>query len=122
MSAITEEIMSIEKELHGCLDTNSPIDVVKLKRLCDLRDSRLVELVNTHEKRLEIMKSKTHELTAKLASLDFTLKPELQEQILLEQEKYDVAAISWVNDGSLVPWEESQASSIAAGILILANS
>lgn len=119
MSAITEEIVAIETELHTCLDTDAPIDTKKLKKLYDLRVERLQELVGTHGKRLAIMKEKTREMTAHLISLELSAKPDLKDQLLSEQDKYDEAAVHWVNYEKCL-WDESEAASIAAGILILA--
>lgn len=121
MSFITEEIAAIELEFHHCLNTDSPIDTKKLKRLCDLRFERLQELVMTHDQRLEIMKTETRKMTEKLLGLNLHAKPDIQEKLLDEQDKYDKAAIQWVNDSSLPLWGASEAASIAAGILILAH-
>lgn len=119
MSAITEEIVAIETELHNCLDTDAPIDSKKLKKLYDLRLERLKELVGTHAERMAVMKDKTREMTAKLIGLELSAKPDLKDQFLAEQDKFDAAAVHWVNYEKCL-WGESEAASIAAGILILA--
>lgn len=122
MSAITEEITSLQKELHECLDTDSPINPRQLKRLEALFLERLKELVSTHEKRLEIMKTKTREMTSKLPPLsdsEMKLNSASIEKLFEEQEKYDASAIRWVNDPELSLWEDSDLPGITTGILIL---
>ncbi len=118
-SVVQTEIESLEKELHECLDKDLPIDTVKLKRLFDLREMRFTELIQTHEQRIEIMKHKTRELTTKLMGLNLQAKPDLREKLLDEQDRYNSAASEWVSSGCC-PWEESEAFSLAAGILVLA--
>lgn len=120
MTTITDEIATIEKELHGCFETDSPIDPKKIKRLHELKFERLKELVQTHEQRLTVMQGHTRTLTKHLTGLESQGRPDVIEQIHCEMDKYDVAAVHWVNAESFL-WEESQAFSIAAGILILSN-
>jgi hypothetical protein len=119
-SPINDEMNAIENEIHDCLDNDSPIDTVKLKRLCALSVEHLTELVKTHDQRLEVMKAETRKMTEKLLGLDLDFKPELKQKILEEQDKFDKVASLWVNSETTL-WGESQAASIAAGILILAN-
>lgn len=116
-SPTNDEINAIEKELHLCLDMNTPIDTVKLKRLSSLRLERLKELVTTHDERLEVMRRHTREMTAKLVGLNFDGKPDVKERLLEEQDKYDKAASHWAISESC-QWGESEAASIAAGILM----
>ena len=66
------------------------------------------------------MKAQTRHMTAQLIGLDLDLKPEVKEKLLEEQEKYDKAATHWVISENCL-WWESEAASIAAGIMILAN-
>jgi hypothetical protein len=91
-----------------------------LKRLCNLREDRLKELVNTHQQRTEVMKEQTRKITAHLIGLNLNGKPDIKERLLEEQDKYDIAASHWVSSETCL-WGESEAASIAAGILILAN-
>lgn len=122
-SAIHSEIESIRAELHSCLDTDTPIDPKKVKRLCELCELRLAELAGTHASRLETMKEKTRECTRKMPGLSsetMKLNPAAMDKIFAEQDRCDTAATHWVIAESC-PWEESQAASICAGILILAH-
>lgn len=118
-TVIEKEIKDIETEIRLCFDMNTPIDTVKLKRLSQLRIDRLKELVNTHDQRLEWMKAQTRHMTAKLSGLKLDAKPDIKEKLLEEQERYDKAATHWVISENCL-WGESEAASIAAGILILA--
>jgi hypothetical protein len=120
-SAITEEIKAIEEEVNECFSCDLPIDPKKIIRLGELRLARLKELVATHDQRLEMMKNETRKMTEKLLGLDLSLKPEIKQKLFEEQDKYDKAAVEWVNDPTLSLWGESEAASIAAGIMILAN-
>lgn len=126
MSAITDEIVAIETEINKCFDTDSPIDPKNLVRLYDLRVERAKELAAHHKallsdrkNRIELMKMKTRELTAKTYGCGLELKPDLRDRILQEMDKFDAAALLWIDDDS--GWEQSQSFSIAAGILILVN-
>lgn len=121
MSAITNEIAEIESQVNDWFSADLPIDSKKIKRLAELRVERLKELVTTHEQRSFIMKQKTHAMTAKISTLNLDAKPDVKEKLIEEQEKYDKAVVHWVNSESCL-WEKSEAFSIAAGILILANS
>lgn len=124
MSAISDEIKSLEAELHRCLDNDDQIDPKKIKRLFDLRRERLTELANTHEQRLEIMKNKTLEWSGKIpifTEKQMKLHAATFEKMQKAQEDYDKASALWVNSES-IPWEESAAYEIAAGILVLANA
>lgn len=120
MSAISEEIVSIETYVNDCLDHDTLIDPKKIKRLYDLRRLRLEELVSTHAQRLEIMKTKIRELTGKMVGIDVKGKPDVIDRIHMEMESYDKAAVHWVLAEPCL-WEESQAYSIAAGVLVLLN-
>lgn len=122
---ITEEIIAIETYVSDCFTRDLPIDTKKMKRLYDLRIQRIQELADQHrgilslrEKRLEIMQAKTREWIKKKSTAPIRGKPDLVDRIISEEEKYDAACICWVNEESC-PWEESSASSIATGILIL---
>lgn len=115
-----KEIMAIEKELFDCFDKDLPIDPRKVKRQQELVRSRLTELVATHSQRMEIMQAETRKLTAQLVGLDLDLKPDIKEKLYSELDKYDKAASRWVASETCL-WIESEASSIAAGIMILAN-
>lgn len=116
-----DEIHALESELMACIDTDAMIDSKKVKRLCDLRESYLQELIATHDQRLDIMKRETRKMTETLAGITFEGKPDVQEQLLEQQDKYDVAAVHWVLSESC-QWGESEAASLAAGIIILAAS
>lgn len=125
-TAISREIEAIEIGIKSCFDNDAPIDPKQVKRLCDLRVERLQELaakqrevVAGRNKREEIMKTKTRELTAKVAQINFRAKPDIEELVCAEMARYDSAAILWLDGVAL--WEESDACSIAAGILILAT-
>jgi hypothetical protein len=123
MSDITEEILAIELEINACFDNDLVIDPKKVKRLCELRVLRLKELVQTHDQRYDIMKAKTRELTAKyprITSDQLKLHSSILDRIHEEQGKYDKAAIDWVIRQKS-PWEDSEAFSIGAAILILFN-
>jgi len=127
MTAITDEIQLLETELHACLDNDDPIDTLKLKRLCSLRVERMKELVEQHavlltdrNNRTAIMQEKTRDWVCKLALIKLDAKPDIRERLLVEQDKYDVAAIYWVENES-TEWHESEAYFIAAGILVLAG-
>ncbi len=118
-SAINDEIDAIRKELFSCLDNDLPLDTVKLKRLETLAVERIKELVSTHQQRTEFMKAKTREMTEKISRLNFQGKPDIKEKILEEQARYDKAATHWAIGESCL-WDESEASTILAGILITA--
>lgn len=123
MSAITEEIVKLESELHQCFSTDSPINPKNVKRLCELRVERAKELVGTHEQRSEMMKAKTRELTAKLPRFTpekMKLHMSALDRLYEEQDRYDKAAVHWVISESCT-WEISEAYLIAAGILIIAD-
>lgn len=120
MSIITDEITAIETYVRNCFDQDFPIDPVKVKRLGDLRIERLNELVQTKEQRDALMKHHTRTLTSKLIGLKSNGRPDVLEKIHEEMDKYDKAAVFWATHEAGL-WEESEASSIAAGILILAN-
>lgn len=117
-SVVNEEMNTIELEIKSCLDKDELIDPKKLKRLCELRNQRIDELVSTHDQRLEIMKTKTRELTEKLCGLSLDGKPDIKEQLLAGQDQYDIAAIHWVNYENS-QWGESGAPAIAASLLML---
>ena len=117
-SAVHDEISALESELKLCLDLDTPIDTIKLKRLSSLRLERLKELVDTHAQRMEVMQQHTREMTDKLSSLKLDGKPDVKEHLFEEQEKYDKAANHWVISETS-QWGESEAASIAAGILML---
>lgn len=123
MSVINEEIVTIEKYVFTCLDQDAPIDSIKIKRLSELRRLRLEELVSTHQQRMEIMKTKTRELTAKISFTpeEMQLHAGSMDKLHTEFDLYNSAATQWVINGSLPLWEESEAASIAIGILILAG-
>lgn len=123
MSAISEEIDSIKAYVNTCLDTDAPLDTKKIKRLADLKRLRLEELVSTHTQRFEVMKTKTRELTSHLTFTpeQMSIASGTMDLLYAEIDKYDAAAIQWVNNPSLIIWEDSEAYAIAAGILILAN-
>ena len=133
--SIPEEIASIEASIHACFDTNAPIDPAKVKRLQELRVARAEELasqhaalLSVHKDRHAIMQAKTRELTAQLSFTPQQMKlhASVVDRIYTETDRYDVAAVQWADallrDASdRQPWHESEAASIAAGILILAS-
>ena len=130
MSAITEEIEAIETEVRTCLDTNLPIDSVKIKRLCKLRENRMRELIAQHgelladrNKRIEIMQVKVRALTLELSTVPesvYKLHPSQREALLEEQDKFSDAAQVFV-DLETGDWAESKAAAIEAGIRLILN-
>ncbi len=118
MSAITDEIQTIETHVNHCFDSNAPIDPHLIKRLQELRVERLKELVQTHEQRSAVMRGHANALTDKLVGLRSNGRPDVFEKITEGMQKFDEASIHWVIS-EMCPWEESDAYSIAAGILIL---
>lgn len=122
-SETTREMDVIQAEINACFDTNSSIDPVKIKRLQELRLLRLTDLVSTHDRRVQMMKTKALELISKMphfTSEQLKLNAGACERLQIEQERFDVAAKHWAISEECL-WEESEAYSIAAGILILAN-
>ena len=127
MSIVTDEITTIEAKICQCLDGDSPIDSVTVKRLHSLRIDHIRELTQQHaslladrNQRMEIMKDKTKQWTAKTIGIDTGSHPDIVSRIHEEQDKYDMVAVHWVENES-GDWIDSEASSIAAGILFLIN-
>jgi hypothetical protein len=118
-SPVNDEITQLETEIHACFDTNSPIDPQKVTRLCDLRIDRMKELVDNQQKRFAIMQEETRKMTGRLVGLKLDAKPDVKEKLFQEQDKFNEAALHWVGSET-TQWGESEAASIAAGILILA--
>lgn len=126
-SAITREIDKLEAELDEQM-AGLVIGTRIVARLSELRLARAKELAAKHQEilsdrreRAKIMKIKIRQITDATIGKHLDLKPDLAERIFVEMEKYYVAANVWVYDESFSPWETSEASHIAATILIFIN-
>lgn len=122
MSDIQVKIDELAAALHKQLASNQPIDPNRLQQLMDMRKDRDRALVVWRRKRFNELQHHTRAMTARLNFSPDAMKlhaPTI-DRILTESDLFDTAAVRWFQS-EMCPWEDSEAASIAAGILVLAN-
>lgn len=118
MSDIQSDIDKLAADLKLATASGRPIDVNRLQQLLDMRRERDVARKRWEDLRLTAIQDHTRSLTEKLTGLKSKGRPDVLEKIQVEMDKFDLAAIRWL-DEDVCPWEDSDAASIASGVLVL---
>lgn len=114
---VNQEIERLATALKQATTHGEHFDVNRLDQLIDMRKRGQVALAEWRVRRFQELQNHTRAIISKLDHSDMADKPDLADQIHEELEKFDVAAVRWFRD-EVVEWPDSEAASIAAGILI----